>query len=213
MNRKANAEDFRKDQERTKKELCDIKAMESRLLLSMGREERRAKLADRKTVDKDIMEWRQQRVAEMKEYVEEQKKERLLRELQESRVFQDFKKDCKMKLAAEELEAAQDLYIEDVEISRQRLEQLKAETEEERRMVLEAHLEQCSFDKEHRAAVRAEDKLQEVTDREMETRLQQDLDTLLINRKKEEMLESLNYIRMCSNERPQVVGAIDSISA
>merc|ERR1719375_1874998 len=133
MNRKANAEDFRKDQERTKKELCDIKAMESRLLLSMGREERRAKLADRKTVDKDIMEWRQQRVAEMKEYVEEQKKERLLRELQESRVFQDFKKDCKMKLAAEEL---------------------KAETEEERRMVLDAHLEQCSFDKEHRAAVR-----------------------------------------------------------
>merc|ERR1712217_606919 len=87
-----------------KKEVQQIRALESQLMWDMDREERKQTEAERREEAREIMEWRESQAVGMKEYVEQKTKEERIQELMESKDFQEFKREWKEAKRKDDLE-------------------------------------------------------------------------------------------------------------
>ncbi|CAE8630045.1 unnamed protein product [Polarella glacialis] len=83
---------MRQKLEQEKKEVQQIRGLESQLKWGMEREERRQTDSERLEEARKIMEWREAQAIGMKEYVEEMTREQRIQDLLESKDFQEFKR-------------------------------------------------------------------------------------------------------------------------
>merc|ERR1719446_733861 len=87
-----------------KKEVQQIRALESQLRWDLQREERRQTKEEKLEEARQIMEWREAQVVGMKEYVEEKTREQRVKDLMESKEFQEFKREWKQATRHDELD-------------------------------------------------------------------------------------------------------------
>jgi len=90
--------------EQVKKDMMMIRAAESSMMWDMQREEKQIKEEEEREEARQIMEWREQMVSGLREGMEERTREQKIRELLESKDYQEFKRDWKRATKQKEQE-------------------------------------------------------------------------------------------------------------
>lgn len=133
------AEDFaamrsRLDQE--KREVRQIKSLESQLKWGLQREERRQTEEERREEARLIMEWRDRQAKEMKDFVEEKSREQRVQELLQSKEYQVFKREWKQATRKDEIEQIKAQLAEGMDNAHWKLE-LQRAVELDRQLALQ----------------------------------------------------------------------------
>jgi len=128
--------------EQVKKDMQMIRAAESSMVWDMQREVKQQKEEDEREEARQIMEWREQMVTGLREGMEERTGEQTIRELMESKDYQEFKRDWRKAM--------------------------KQKEQEENREQLEKKMEEARFQQELHAAAVAESHTQLADRREEE---------------------------------------------
>ncbi|KAF4752387.1 hypothetical protein FOZ62_021470, partial [Perkinsus olseni] len=95
---------WRKTLDEARREIRELKALESRILWNMRREERLTKKKIESEVQKDITEWRRKHEASLREGIEEYRKSVQQRELKENLESVQFKRERKLRAKQAELQ-------------------------------------------------------------------------------------------------------------
>merc|ERR1719343_624395 len=106
---------------------------------NMQREERQDKALAEKEANDEIRDWRWKQTEEMKAIMEEKQHEQRLTDLQESKSFQEFKREVKVAEKEEEARYNHEQYIKDTENAAWRAELAKATLESEKVLTYERH--------------------------------------------------------------------------
>jgi len=180
--------------ETTKKEVREIKAIESQLKWSMQREEKKEKVSEAKATVDEMRDWRWKQNQEMKVYVAEKAKTSKVTELKESKSFQEFKRETKAAAREETRKQIQEEYLQDKDYSQWRAELAKLVNKQEKEAVntrVEDYLEQ----REIRNFQKQQEKIEAEEDRMVEQALEMAAEARKIEREKEQLLQTLQHSR------------------
>ncbi|KAF4709459.1 hypothetical protein FOZ62_000030, partial [Perkinsus olseni] len=101
---------WRKTLDEARREIRELKALESRILWNMRREERLTKKKIESEAQKDITEWRRKHEASLREGIEEYRKSVQQRELKENLESVQFKRERKLRAKQAELQQVAENY-------------------------------------------------------------------------------------------------------
>jgi hypothetical protein len=180
--------------EETQREMREIKAMESQIGWEMLREEKSQVKTEKKEAEADIMEWRNQLAAGMKEIAEVKAHEQKVEDLKESKQFQEFKRDRKQVDKDEELQVMKEQYQADLEFSQMQAEIAKTSGLDRHAMNLE-HLEDIEVLRENKTQERIQEKSDVEKERAIEQRLNFNHQATQLRSQKEELLKNLQMLR------------------
>ncbi|CAJ1410398.1 unnamed protein product [Effrenium voratum] len=105
-----SVEELKRMIEETKKEVREIRAVESKTRWQMSREERRDKLAETIASQSELREWRWKQAEGMKSVAVQKAQEAKAVELKESKEFVEFKREIKSRSKEEDLNYHQEVY-------------------------------------------------------------------------------------------------------
>ncbi|CAE7431123.1 HUA1 [Symbiodinium natans] len=123
--------------EETKKEVREIRSVESKAKWQMTREERREKLAETVAAQSELREWRWKQAQGLKELAAQQVQAARALDLKESKEFVEFKREAKLRTKEVELQHQQEVYVTRKADSAWQVEQAKANVEKEQALILE----------------------------------------------------------------------------
>jgi len=180
--------------EQAKKEVQQIRSIESQLKWDLQREERRQTEEEKREEARQIMEWREAQVVGMKEYVEEKTREQRIQDLMESKEFQQFKREWKAATRQDEVERAKEQLAEDMEYSHWQAELQRAAMADRQLMNSERYdsyqdLREIKLNEQQREKVQVEE------DRAHEVHLEVSHKVNQMAAEKEELLRSLQLLR------------------
>ncbi|KAF4716109.1 hypothetical protein FOZ62_015249, partial [Perkinsus olseni] len=101
---------WRKTLDEARREIRELKALESRILWNMRREERLTKKKIESEAQKDITEWRRKHEASLREGIEEYRKSVQQREIKENLESVQFKRERKLRAKQAELQQVAENY-------------------------------------------------------------------------------------------------------
>lgn len=198
-------QECRRRLEETKKEVRQIRSMEGQMKWNMQREEKKDRALEAKTVNEDIRDWRWKESDEMKAYVAEKQHDIKITELRDSKTYQEFKREKKALQREEDRRLNSEDYNKDTDHAAWRAEMTRVVLDQEKELV-QFRVEDLMEAKE----VRSNQKLQEKFELEEERALEQSLEMANIQRElakeKEQLLQSLDYARMCKRTVPLASG-------
>lgn len=186
--------EFRKMLEETKREVREIKAIESQLRWNMNREERKGRLSEAKATVDEIRDWRWKQSEEMKAYKAAKAKENKITELRESKSFQEFKREAKVNDKEEEKRQIREEYLQDREHAQWRAELAKAVHEREKETVtnrIEDYLELRDI----RNFQKEQEKVEADENRAFEQSLEMAAIAREIEKEREQLLQTLELSR------------------
>lgn len=194
----ASMADWRRKLEQARKEVREIRNLESQIKWNMQRQEKKEVDEEKKAVDDDIRDWRYQQHEEMKEFVSQKEKEQKLTELAESKDYQEYKRLRKQMEREEEQRYIQECYLQDREQAEWNAE-LQKQIIEEQKGLLEEKAEDVMEIKELKVAEKIRNKEQEVQDRLLEQTIEMDYASRQLQSEREALLQSLEYARSRQN--------------
>jgi len=180
--------------EETKKEVREIKAIESQMRWNLQREEKKQRVEEEKEEVQEIRDWRWRENDQMKAFVAEKAQEVRVQELAAAKQFQEFKREAKAVVKEEEQKVITEEYLKDLEISQWRAEQARIAREQQKEEVIgriEGHLEL----KDIKQQKKNEEKMEDYENRVFEQNLEMANLQREIQREKEAMLQSLELTR------------------
>jgi len=180
--------------EETKKEVREIRSVEAQMKWNMAREEQKNKIADEQEAEEEIRDWRWRESDEMKEYVETKKQDDRLVQLEESRDFQEFKREVKEVVKQEELQYISEVYETDVENAAWRAEFARAAAEQDKEVIIDRvenirHIQEVKAQQKYQHQREEDDARVQEQNAEMANLARQ------LAREKEQLLESLELTR------------------
>lgn len=188
--------------EETKKEVREIRSVEAQMKWNLAREEKKEKVIEKQEEETEIRDWRWRQSQEMKDFVEEKAQEVKVVELQESRDFQEFKREFKTNIKQEDLKHIQEVYETDVENAAWRAEQAHQALAQDKEVVLERVV-----DVQQLKEAKVQQKLQEKAEADEVRALEQTLEMAKLARdlarEKEQLLESLELTRAAGRAPPR----------
>jgi len=181
--------------ERLKKEAREARAEDAAIKWSMKREEDKEKRKEKKTDQAEIMQWRQNENRKMKELAAEKKQVQKVLELQESREFEDFKREKKAEHKATKIHENEDAYLETKDASEWAAERKKAFPPEDRAFIIDQNLEKYQLFAEYAINQQALER-QDTVEAEA-LREQQEMDYLIskARQEREQAIQSLEFFR------------------
>jgi len=187
-------QEWRKLLEDQKREIRDMRAVESQILWNLQREDKQERVLEEKALDNEIRDWRWKESDEMKAFVAEKEQARKILELQESKEFQEFKRQFKAKLKEEDQEFIARMYLEGQENAAWRAE-MHAMLRDGDKELLSNRID----DIQHLRDLRTTQRLQEKVEAEQERQWGQQMEMAhlaqQLAREKEQLMESLQYAR------------------
>jgi len=187
-------QEWRRMLEETKKEVREIKAIESQMRWNLQREEKKQRVEEEKEEVQEIRDWRWRENDQMKAFVAEKAQEVRVQELAAAKQFQEFKREAKAVVKEEEQKVITEEYLKDLEISQWRAEQARIAREQQKEEVIgriEGHLEL----KDIKQQKKNEEKMEDYENRVFEQNLEMANLQREIQREKEAMLQSLELTR------------------
>jgi len=140
------------------------------------------------------MDWRWKQSDEMKEFVDAKEHEQKIEDLEESKDFQEFKREVKLVAKEEEKRLISEEYLEDVDAAAWRMELAQALHEREKDFVAEK-FDSLQEVKEIEVNQRLQEKVEKEEDRTIEQNLEMQNIAKQLQKEKEELLASLQYCR------------------
>merc|ERR1712151_618031 len=190
----------------TKKEVREIRSIESQMKWNMQREERKEKILEEKEAIDEIRDWRWKQTDEMKAYVEEKEAELRLMDLQESKSFQEFKREVKVVEKQEEQRYIHEEYIKDTENAAWRAELAKAAVESDKVLTYERH-ENLKEIREIKTVQKIQEKADEDETRAIEQTLDLANQARLLQQERDQLLQNLEFARACQRNPPRTSAA------
>jgi len=198
----ATIAEWRKMLEETKKEVREIKAIESHLKWNMQREDKKERLIDAKATVQEVRDWRWKQKEEMQAYTAAKTVEVKEADLKESKAFQEFKREAKAVNAAEEKKQITEDYLKDRDNAQWRAELGKAVQEREKDAVT-GRLDDVLEIREIRNHQKEQEKLEADENRAHEQTLEMAAIAREIDKEKEELLENLEFSRKANMAAPR----------
>jgi len=180
--------------EQVKKDMQMIRAAESSMVWDMQREEKQIKEEEEREEARQIMEWRNEMVSGLREEMEERTREQKIRELLESKDYQEFKRDWKKAIKQKEQEENREQLEKKNEEARFKQE-LQAAAVEDKHMHLADRSEDQQELRDIKLAEQAREKEQGEQERidELQRELNFKLNQLIAA--KENALKSLHFVK------------------
>lgn len=178
----------------TKKEVREIRALEAQMRWNMQREEEKDKRGEEKEKEEEIRDWRWRQSDEMKEFVAEKAQATKVVELEESKDFQEFKREVKAVVKDTERQMITEEYLQDTENASWRADLARIEMERERELVIEkvdGVKELQEIKKQEKISV----KIQEEEERQFEQNMEMEKMAKELAREREQLLQSLQLTR------------------
>lgn len=182
--------------EETKKEVREIRAIEAQMRWNMARDEVRERAQKEAATLDDIRDWRWKQSDEMKQYVADKAHRAKVEELQESKEYQEFKREVKTLVKEEDLKIIQEGYQNDISNAQWRAEMDRERQIKEKEIVV-SHAADFQFLRDTRAQQKSQEKVQEDERRALEQSLEMANMAKELAREKEKLLQSLQYVRSC----------------
>jgi len=182
--------------EETKKEVREIRSVESKAKWQMTREERREKLAETISAQSELREWRWKQAQGLKELQAQRAQEAKTVELKESREFVEFKREQKLRTKEMEQQYHQDVYSSRRADAAWNVEQARANVEREQALVLEK-VEDVLHLREERRHESETAKAAAAEERALQEHLQIANLARELAKEKERLLENLEFTRAC----------------
>lgn len=195
--------------EETKKEVREIKAIESQMKWNMQREEKREKTVEAKETEEEIRDWRWRQSDEMKAYVEENKHEVHVTEIKENKEFQEFKREVKAVVKEEDKRYYHEEYLKDTDNAAWRAELAKVIQDNDKVLTLE-RVEDVKEIREIKTVEKVQAKIEDDANREHEQALEMANQAKALQKEREQLLQSLEYARSCSQRIMPLAGAARS---
>lgn len=180
--------------EQEKKEIKQMRALESQLKWNMDREERRQTAEERQEEARQIMEWREEQAKDMKEYVEEKAREQRIQDLLESKDYQHFKREWKQAVRLEEIEHIKEQLEKGMDNAHWQIELQKA-LALDRQLALQEKFEASEELRELKEKERVREKASQENERAHELALDFAFQANQISAEKEELLRNLALMR------------------
>merc|ERR1712216_732137 len=198
----ATIAEWRKMLEETKREVREIKAIESHLKWNMHREEKKERLIEAKATVQEVRDWRWKQKEEMQAYTAAKTAEAKEADLKDSKAFQEFKREAKAVNAAEERKQITEDYLKDRENAQWRAELCKAVQEREKDAV-NNRLDDVLEIREIRNHQKEQEKLEADENRAHEQTLEMAAIAREIAKEKEQLLETLEFSRKAHMAPPR----------
>lgn len=180
--------------EETKKEVREIKAIESQLKWNMSKEEKKERQLEAKASVEEERDWRWRKSDEMKALAAEKAQEAKLTELKESKAFQEFKRETKKVEKVEVKKQIQQEYIQDRENAQWRAELVKEDHERSKLLVTNRVENYLEF-REIRNLQKEQERIEADENRAIEQTLEMAAIAQEIAKEKEDLLRELEYSR------------------
>lgn len=178
----------------TKKEVREIKALEAQMRWNMAREEQKDTQSEEKEKENEIRDWRWRESDEMKQLVAEKAQAIKVVDLEESKDFQEFKRETKAVVKDAEQQMITEEYLQDIENASWRADIARVEMERERELVIEkvdGVKELQEIKKQEKIIV----KIQEEDERQFEQNMEMERMAKELAREREQLLQSLQLTR------------------
>lgn len=199
-----SVQEFRRMLDQTKKEVREMRAVESTMRWDMEREEKHEVVHEQLEAENEIRDWRWRQNDEMREYVEEITQVVKVAELEESKTFQEFKREVKVKAKDEDIKFNHELYVTDTDAAQQRTEAAMALHEQDKELVRDRH-ENTVEVRQIYDAQKQQTKAEEANERVFEQNLEMNKLAKELEREREQLLQSLEYARSCRKSSPLAV--------
>lgn len=180
--------------EETKKEVREIKAIESSLKWNMQREEKKEKFSEAKATVEEMRDWRWREKDEMKAYTAAKLREHQVTDLKESKSFQEFKRETKVEAKEEEKQRIHEDYIQDKEHAQWRAQISRVVHDREKELVV-ARVEDYLEGREIRNYQKEQQKVEADETRALEQTLEMAAIAREIAQEKEQLLQTLEHSR------------------
>lgn len=168
---------------------------------NMQREEKQEKVAKKKDEEEEIMEWRAMESTEMSQYLAEKQHDINLVELQESKEFQEFKRECKAAVKEESLKSIEEQYINHKENSLWNVDLAKAVNEQTKEIIAD-RLDNRKEIQEIEKRRREQSKIEQEEDRVMQMNVEMQNMAKQLQLEKEALLQSLEHVRQSQVKAP-----------
>jgi len=195
-------QEWRRMLEETKREVREIKAIESHLKWNMTRDEKKERLIETKASVGDERDWKWRQSEEMKAYKASKAAEVTKTELKESKSFQEFKRETKGKTKEEEKKQTTDDYLKDRDDAQWRANLMKAVNEREKELTTGRHDDYLEV-REIRNLQKEQDRFEMDENRAIEQTLEMAAIAREMAKEKEELLQALELSRAATREAPR----------
>lgn len=195
-------QEWRKMLEETKREVREIKAIESGLKWNMTREDKKERLIETKASVEDTRDWRWRQSEEMKAYKASKLQETKTVELKESKSFQEFKRETKGVTKDEERKRVTEEYLQDREYAQWRAELSKAVQEREKDVTYGRHEDLLEI-REIKNLQKEQERFETDESRAIEQTLEMAAIAREIAKEKEELLQTLELSRAATQAAPR----------
>eukprot|EP00747_Dinoflagellata_sp_TGD_P166423 gnl/TRDRNA2_/TRDRNA2_189185_c0_seq1.p1 gnl/TRDRNA2_/TRDRNA2_189185_c0~~gnl/TRDRNA2_/TRDRNA2_189185_c0_seq1.p1 ORF type:complete len:781 (-),score=176.42 gnl/TRDRNA2_/TRDRNA2_189185_c0_seq1:79-2421(-) len=192
----ASPEELQKELETAKKEVRQMRTLESQLKWGMLREEKQTLQEEKLQADQEIMQWRQEQATGMKLYTEQLARETLANDLIESKDFQLFKRECKQADKEEELRRIRDEYEVDCEYAHWRADLAKSVMAERQQQIMQ-NLDGLQEMKTIQENEKLREKVEIEEERSRDARLTMAHKRNQVLAEKEELMRTLQIMRNC----------------
>jgi len=193
--------DLRRMIEETKREVRDIRSVETRTKWQMTREERREQIHTSMSTAAEIRDWRFKQAEGMKSYTAAKAQESKTVQLKESKDFIGFKKEVKKITKEDEIRYQKEVYLEGEELANWEAERAREAAEQDQALV-KAKVENVEFLREEREFTRRIEKEVQDEERVTEQTLQMASLARELALEKEKLLQSLEYQTSCQRAAP-----------
>lgn len=203
-------QEWRKMLEDTKREVREIKAIESNLKWNIAREEKKERLHEAKSIVSDERDFRWKQEDEMKAFRAAKGQEARKTDLKDSKAFQEFKREVKAKTCEEEKRQIREDYLRDTENAKGRAELANVLHEREKDLVnmrfdnLLENREITNLQKQH-------EKMEADENRVLEQTLEMQAMAMELAREKEELLRNIEHGRTAERAAPRSYGSPASL--
>lgn len=206
QNSAQNAE-VRKALEEKKREVRDIRAEERKLKWSIERQDKKEAVVVTRAMETELRDWRWREKSDMKTYMEGKANANKAMDLQESKHYQEFKREVKAAKKEEDKAVIQEIHQQDIEHAA--LQAALAQEQHERDQEVKiAKCESVLFQKEARARSEIEGKIQEDHNRQAEQNLELESLKRQLDAKRASFLESLELTRAAAKAPPRTARMI-----
>jgi len=195
--------EWRKMLEETKREVREIKAIESHLKANMTREEKKERQTESKTSAEEMRDWRWRQNEEMKAFKAAKAQITKVAELRENKQFQEFKRETKVETKFKTQKEITEEYSQNKEEAQYRASLVKAVHHQENELV-KARVEDYLENREIAGMSKEAQKMEEEENRAHEQSLEMAAIAREIAKEKQEMLEMLEHSRAAQRAPPRI---------
>lgn len=190
----AEMKELRSKLDQEKKEVRDIRALESQLRWNIQREEKRQTVEEAREEARQIMEWREEQAIGMREYEEEKSREQRIQELMESKDFQEFKREWRQAMKEKAMQDNREQLDEDMQFAEGQADLKRAVAAEDQVVCLD-HAGEMQDLREIKVNERKREQVQVEQDRAHEQHLEITHKVNQISSEKEKLLRSLQLMQ------------------